>query len=299
MIRIAVLILAHKNLPQLDQLLQRLSEDFDVYLHLDRKWQVDESHFKKYGNVFLTERYTINWGSYQQVQADAALFNMAFKKDYDYYFLISGQDVPIKSNAQIKKFVEENKNRSFVDYEAFPKKAWEKDFKGGYSRVSYYYGFDFKKDFPGFILKKSLAVVRLVQKVTGIKRTLQPLKYYGGWNWVNINKAGMTHIVNYLNQHPQFLKSFKYTLCGDEVWIQTVLLNSKNKVVNNELRYTDWRGCLENPRTLTMEHLEEIKNSDALFARKFDTEVDSEIIRHIYDMTDNKDQTFKEELVIA
>ncbi|MGY3211548.1 beta-1,6-N-acetylglucosaminyltransferase [Mucilaginibacter sp. HD30] len=288
MIRIAILVLAHKNLPQLDHLLGRLCQDFDVYLHLDKKWNIDENHFKKYDNVYLTERYTINWGSYQQVQADAALFTMAFKKDYDYYLLISGQDIPIKSNLQIKEFIAQNKGKSFVDYEAFPKKAWQRDFEGGYSRVSYYYGFDFNKDLRGLILKKSFAVVRLLQKITGFKRTLQPLKYYGGWNWVNINRQGMAHIINYLEKHPEFLKSFKYTLCGDEVWIQTVLLNSKNKVTNKELRYTDWKGCVENPRTLTMEHLEEIKASDALFARKFDSDVDNEIISRVYEMTEEK-----------
>lgn len=299
MIRVAILILAHKNLPQLDQLLTRLCPDFDVYLHLDKKWEIDTNHFKKYNNVFLTERYTINWGSYQQVQADAALFKMAFRKDYDYYLLISGQDLPIKSNREIKSFLTANQHQSFVDYEAFPKKAWQKDFEGGYSRVKYYYGFDFKKNMSGFVLKKALAIVRLLQKFTGIKRTLQPLKYYGGWNWVNINRAGMTHIVNYLDNNPAFLKSFKYTLCGDEVWIQTVLLNSKNRVVNKELRYTDWRGCLENPKTLTMAHEEEIRNSDALFARKFDTDVDSQIIARVYEMTEEKQAIAGEDRLTA
>lgn len=284
--RIAILMLAHKNFNQLNRLLERLTKDFDVYLHLDKKWDIDESHFKKFPNVVLTRRYNINWGSYQQVQADAELFTTAFKKDYDYYILISGQDLPIKSNGEIISFLEANKEYSFVDHEAFPKKTWEKDFDGGYTRVIYYYGFDFKKNLIGFILKKGLAFVRYIQKVTGLKRKLQPLKYYGGWNWVNLNRSAMTHIVNYLNNNPKFLKSFKYTLCGDEVWIQTALMNSDNKVINNELRYTDWRGCLENPKILTMDHLDEIKQSDALFARKFDPDIDTNIIDAVYRLTE-------------
>ena len=279
-------MLAHKNLNQLDRLLERLSPDFDIYLHLDQKWDIDEAHFKKYANVFLTKRYTINWGSYQQVQADAELFIQAFKKDYDYYMLISGQDLPIKTNKQIKAFLEEQKHTSFVNYEAFPKKDWVEHFEGGYSRVTYYYGFDFKKNWWGYIRKKALALVRSLQKRTGLKRKLQPLQYYGGWNWVNLNREAMTFIVNYLNRNPSFIKSFKYTLCGDEVWIQTVLMNSDNHVVNNELRYTDWRGCLENPKTLTMSHLDEIKASDALFARKFDPDVDKDVIEKVYLMTE-------------
>ncbi len=45
--RIAICMLAHKNLLQLDKLLKRLTEDFDVYLHLDEKWDVKIGHFKK------------------------------------------------------------------------------------------------------------------------------------------------------------------------------------------------------------------------------------------------------------
>lgn len=280
------MMLAHKNLQQLDRLLTRLTKDFDVYLHLDEKWNTDLSYFQKFPRVFLTKRYNINWGSYQQVQADAELFRDAYAKDYDYYMLLSGQDIPIKSNQQIIDFLQQNKDYSFVDHEAFPKKAWQKDFDGGYTRVAYYYGFDFKKNFVGFVLKKSLALIRHFQKLTGLKRKLQPVQYYGGWNWVNLNRTAMSNIMNYLDRNPGFLKSFKYTLCGDEVWIQTVLMNSgDNKVINKELRYTDWRGCLENPRVLTMEHLDELKQSDALFARKFDPDVDSAIIDKVYDFT--------------
>ncbi|QJD97555.1 beta-1,6-N-acetylglucosaminyltransferase [Mucilaginibacter robiniae] len=283
--RIAILMLAHKNIEQLDRLLNRLTQDFDVYLHLDQKWQINEKHFDKYTNVFLTKRYTINWGSYQQVQADAELFTQAFKKNYDYYLLISGQDIPIKSNKQIITFLEENKNVSFVDHEAFPKKAWANAFDGGYTRVIYYYGFDFKKNFTGLVLKKALALVRHIQKLTGIKRKLQPLKYYGGWNWVNLNRSAMTHIVTYLEKHPEFLESFKYTLCGDEVWIQTVLMNSDNKVINKELRYTEWIPGAENPKTITMQSFDNIKTSEALFARKFEPDVDAAIIDKVYELT--------------
>ena len=283
--RIAVLILAHKNLPQLDRLLQRVTTDFDVYLHLDKKWDIDVKHFEKYKNLYLTNRYLINWGSYQQVQADAELFRAAFKNDYDYYLLISGQDVPVKSNRQIIDFLSENSNHSFVDHEMFPKKAWVEYFEGGYSRVSYYYGFDFKKNTVGFIKKKGLAFIRMLQKLTGLKRKLQPVNYYGGWNWVNLNRPAMAHIVSFINNNPNFLKSFKYTLCGDEVWIQTALMNSENEVVNTDLRYTDWRGCLENPKTLTIGHLDEMMASNALFARKFDTDVDAKVIDSVYQLT--------------
>ena len=283
--RIAVLILAHKNLPQLDRLLQRLTTDFDVYLHLDKKWNIDISQFETFRNLTLVERHTVNWGSYKQIQAAIELFLAAFKNDYDFYLMISGQDVPIKSNAYIIEFLANNTNHSFIDYEQFPKKAWVQHFEGGYTRLKYYYGMDFKRNAIGFVFKKGLAFVRMLQKLTYITRKLKPIKYYGGWCWVNVNRPAMNYLLNFINYNPGFLKSFKYTFCGDEVWLQTIVMNSPNDIINNDLRYTDWSGCLENPKTLTIAHLDELMSSNALFARKFDTDVDAKVIDIIYHLT--------------
>ncbi|WP_374166339.1 beta-1,6-N-acetylglucosaminyltransferase [Arcticibacter sp. MXS-1] len=284
--KIAILILAHKNLQQLDRLLARLTSDFDVFLHLDKKWDVDEGFFKKYPNVYLTRRHEVTWASYQQIEAELELFTTVAGRDYDYHVLISGQDLPVKSNRYIRNFLEKNRQYSFIDYEALPRKAWQEDFEGGYTRLWYYYGFEFKKNAVGFVAKKSMAVLRYLQKLTGLKRKLLSLPYYGGWTWVNLNREALTYLVNYVRDNPQVLKSFRYTNCADEIWMQTILLTSDLPLRNSDLRYTDWTNCVANPRILTQSNLEELKHTDALFARKFDPAVDAGVIERVYEMTE-------------
>jgi len=70
----------------------------------------------------------------------------------------------------------------------------------------------------------------------------------------------------------------KYTFCPEELYFQTVIMNSKyaKNVSNNNLRYIDWNPSRvgkdsTSPAILDLNDLEKIKNSNMLFARKFDT----------------------------
>jgi hypothetical protein len=67
------------------------------------------------------------------------------------------------------------------------------------------------------------------------------------------------------------------------MFFQTVLLNSKNdalinSIVNNDLTYIKWLKDMPQTEILKACDYEEIKNSNKLFARKFDTCIDSQIL---------------------
>jgi hypothetical protein len=283
--RAAVLILAHKNIWQLEKLVQRLSPDFDIYIHADEKWNLDTGIFEKYEHVFFVKRHSVNWGSYIQILATIELFKTSYLKDYDYYLLISGLDVPIKSNSVIKDFIKNNLDTSYVNSELLPKKEWAGQ-GGGFDRLHYYFGIDFKNDLFGILRRKALSFTQRIQLKYGIKRKLYPLKYYGGWNWVNLNRAAMSYLLKFLKEKPAFQKSFKYTYCADEIWLQTVLLNSPLNISNNNMRYTSWEEHAFHPKTFVTSDIDDLKNSPDLFARKFDSEVDKEIIDMVYSMTE-------------
>lgn len=67
--------------------------------------------------------------------------------------------------------------------------------------------------------------------------------------------------------------------CGEEVFFQTIFLNSpfKNQVVNDNLRYTDWSVHCP-PKVLTVEDYDKIINSHKLFCRKIDSIVSKNLI---------------------
>lgn len=100
----AYLILAHKNFNQLKSLLKLLDhERNDIYVHIDRKAQsFDQQEFNsvcRYSRLlFIGDRHDVNWGGVSVMRAEISLLANATKYGkYDYYHLLSGMDLPIKS----------------------------------------------------------------------------------------------------------------------------------------------------------------------------------------------------------
>jgi len=282
--KIAILILAHKNIWQLEKLVNRLSKDFDIYIHADQKWDLDINLFSAYKNVNFVKRHEVHWGSHLQIDATLELFTAAWKNQYDYYMLISGQDLPIKSNAAIKDFITANNVANFMNFEALPRKIWA-DQDGGYDRVSYYHGIHFEAKNLGMLRRKMYTALRKFHRLAGIKRKLYPVQYYGGWNWVNLNSKAMNSIFNFLKEHPEFLKTFRYTHSGDEIWVQTILANCLSDIQSDSLRYTEWEIKTAHPNVFKLKDIDRIMGSNDLFARKFDAQIDKDVIDRIYELT--------------
>ena len=115
-----------------------------------------------------------------------------------------------------------------------------------------------------------------------IKRNnLKHLTLYKGSQWFTITFNAIQYILDYIEKNPDYSSSFKYTSCADESFIQIILLNSKFKdnLVNNNLVYMDWEHSTKgSPKVLTIEDYKNFKDSDNLFARKFDLSVDSQVL---------------------
>lgn len=282
--KVAMLILAHKNVWQLEKLVSRLSETFDIYIHADLKWNLDLNLFGAYSNVHFIKRHEVHWGSHLQIDATLELYTAAAKQQYDYYLLISGQDLPIKSNAEIMDFITQNQKLNFVNYESLPRADWA-DQNGGFDRIDYYHGIHFEARDLGMLRRKLYTALRKFQMRVGLKRRLYPIQYYGGWNWININNDAMNQIFKFLKENPDFLKTFKYTESGDELWVQTILVNCTAPIESDSLRYTEWEEKTAHPNVLMQKDLDRIMASKDLFARKFDEHIDKVVIEKIYELT--------------
>lgn len=87
----------------------------------------------------------------------------------------------------------------------------------------------------------------------------------------------------YLKQHQSFVKYLFNSLNPDESIFQTLLMISPYKATRCDyLHYVDWSERIGKPRnspnTLVLGDYEKIKKSGYLMARKFDVNVDKEII---------------------
>lgn len=161
--------------------------------------------------------------------------------------------------------------------------------KGGvfslYSRLSLYHfgikGWRKNKFLKGLEYISILAQRKL--KVNRIAKLNVPV-YYGS-NWFSITHDCAKYVIE---QEDCIEKLFgKHTRCADELFLQTVVMNSnlKSRVAGYNLRHIDFnRG---RPYTWHEEDLSELLNSKDLFARKFNEDVEGIIIEKLYQTLKN------------
>ena len=101
-----------------------------------------------------------------------------------------------------------------------------------------------------------------------------------GSQWWSLSLRHIKKLLSVLSEYPYIVKYYRHTLIPDEIFFQTIMCHvcSENEIINDNLRYIKWLDSGSHPKTLTVADLNDIKESDKLFARKFDMEVDREII---------------------
>ncbi|WP_405292904.1 beta-1,6-N-acetylglucosaminyltransferase [Algibacter sp. Ld11] len=283
--KIAVLILAHSNSEALTRTITLLSQNFDIFVQIDKKSKLNIDDLPKITNCFYFKEITVFWGGYSQIENMCFILREAFNPKYSHYVFISGEDIPIKSNSYISSFFNENIKNSYMSARKFPVSSL--GFNGGLDRVQRYW---FMKINNRLIAKIVARLTLFVQKLFHIKVKTFKIDFYGGSNWINISHEALQYVFNFLNENPSYMKKLKYSRATDEVWIQSILMNSplRDNIILDDLRYTDWESGPEYPKTLTIQDYQKIIESNALFARKVKKENDNVLIEKIFKKIKNE-----------
>lgn len=289
----AYLIMAHNHFDLLQKELYLLDDERnDIFIHIDRKVKnVDEAYITekvKQSRVYFIPRIDVKWGGYSVAQCTLNLLKFASGyEEYEYYHLLSGADLPIKTQDEIHAFFEANKGMEFISFDR--PQIGQNEAK----RVKRYYLFQDvygrnHKIFPFvllFALDKVTLKIQDMLKVDRFKKEKTMLQK--GPEWFSI-----THeLADLVIKKEQWIKKhFSYTRCCDEVFLQTIVNNSNRRThiyqnglygekTNACLRKIDWgRG---KPYTWRIEDFQELVDSEYLFARKFDPAIDCEIIEKL------------------
>lgn len=125
-------------------------EENIVLIHVDKKSNIEDFLFLKKNNVhFIDNRINILWGNISQIISTIELMKYSLKYEYEYFFLLSGDDIPLKSNEDLNNFLYKNSKYEFIHYQ---------DGRTSYinpeNRVKYNYPFF-------FFLKKKTLYIRL------------------------------------------------------------------------------------------------------------------------------------------
>ena len=283
--RHAFLIEAHNNITQLEKLFSCLDFELnDIFLHLDAKSNelndIGAYHFK-HSNFVIVPSVKVNWGGFSQIEAELRLLEAATQKGhYIRYHLISGMDLPLVSQKEMHIFFDSNADIEFIHYDY----TYSADLFR--NRMGLYHLFRDKISRNQKILANIERLTLAIQKICGVNRIQSlSIELGKGANWFSITDACARYV---LEKRKWIEETFKYTKCCDEIFLQTIILNSpfkdkrfydKREKRYGNMRLVDWKRG--NPYVYRKDDFDWLISNGYMFGRKFDEKIDGDIVNMI------------------
>jgi hypothetical protein len=289
---IAYIITAHKNPTQLVRMIEKLGgRGTSFWIHFDKKQP--DSQFREIRqrledqetSRFIARRNSF-WGDFSQVEAILACLRelVAGEFPFDHAVHLTGQDYPIKQNQDLVSYLQQNREKSFMDFFPLPTEKWpgggSDRYKKRYHRMAPLY----------FVLPPALRhlhrhlrvrISALLGMVTPDRRFPEGLAPYGGDAHWCLSRRCVEYVLHFVDRNPSYVNFFKSVFIPDETFFHTILLNSplKDTVLNVPLHYIDWsKPTPPYPAYLTRDDFTNIIESGRFFARKFDSDIDAAIL---------------------
>ena len=281
--KIAIAMLCHKNVEQINALLRAMAhDDIYFYIHVDKKSGIDRETITG-KNVYVLNKDSsvdIQWGGFGMIEATLRLIETISQATakFDYIWLMSGQDWPLRSANEIVEYVEQHRGEDFI--EILPS---DESFERGYFKRNdlYYPTWMVSNELHIKIVKHLFWLATGGKKSTKIfKRKSKIEKFYYGSQWWLLSSQTVNSMTQFLRSNKWFIDYFKNSLVPDESFFQTLygMIDSVSKV-KPAVCFVNWKSNPNSPEVLTsddMNRITEIKRS-YLVARKFDFCVDSRL----------------------
>ncbi len=295
--RIAYIILAHKQPELLVRLVERLDSPRALFLiHVDRK--TEPAVFERMRrplagreNVTFLPRHVCHWAGWGHVRASLkGIAHLVRNRiDFDYASLMTGQDYPIKPLPEIESYLAAGGGREFFYLAPMPRDDWK---DGGMHRIETW-NFPLQGKMRRFPGKETFDSRLLTWAWAHANRRWQPRRRfldgfepYGAQCYWTLTRYCVEYIDGFVRRHPRFVRFFRWTYSPDELFYGTILGNSsfRERATLDNLRYQDWdrdrarASGRRPPAVLDTGDLPRLAGSGKLFARKFDLEVDAGVL---------------------
>lgn len=281
----AYLIIAHNEYPVVKRLIEALDDRRnDIFVHWDSKVSDPPVFHTTDAGLYLTaRRVDVHWGDYSVVEAEYALFETSVKiGKYEYYHLLSGVDMPLKSQDEIHAFFSANAGKEFIGFSSYP--GWQSEverkmrwhlFPGQFQRV-----FSFT---PVSILR---SVFLKIQYIMHMRRNAG-VEIRKGTQWISVTDSFVRYLIS---KQDEVHGLFTHTFCCDEMFAQTMCWNShfKDSIYclddeeNGCQRTIGWKDGVLYP--WSMADYGFLLSSGKIFARKFTSEhidVVDKLLEHV------------------
>jgi len=310
--KIAYLISAYTDAPHIRFLIDSLlTEDTYFFIHVDKK--VDIEPFKiavkdKKHVCLLENRIKVAWGGWSQVETQIEMIKSAKNAnvEFDYFFIISGQDYPIWSNARIQNYLASIGDKELICAKNLCHSTQEE--KDGYSTVRPFNDHQFRPHTP-------LSVFRVLSrnfiKLLGIRKKLEfdadghHYQLYKGSDYFGISRKLADFILDRWQHSPELKQYYKNSFIPSETFIHTIVFSSswKDKCQERDgdasfsditlLTYIDYPGPIH-IKKLDESDYNRIVESDKMLCRKVVTKISDNLVRLIDKKREEEEQSFVE-----
>lgn len=303
------LILAHKNPLQLGRMIERLDDGASkFFIHLDAKTPIEPfaacvegAHIR-----FIEPRERCVWGDFSIVRATIHLMEAA-SKEKGVFILMSGQDYPIQSQGYINAFLESNKEFDFIEIEPLEEKwkpkmvkdklehyhilhSEERGNSNCYAPFAHCSVFQQLRTLT-HLLKGRLSVKNFRLLCSLPKRVAPFERQYAGSQFWAFSERTFYAVLHYIREHKAALEEYyKYTSSPDEIYFHSVLMHlvAKDSTIKLKEQITYVNYFRKNNVFVSEDFDKLTSEKGKLFARKFDTDIDIEILNKLDSNQENE-----------
>lgn len=128
-----VIMTVYKDVEQINRFIDSAPNNFDFYVHVDKKSTVDICEISNRAKVFSL--YRIYWGGIEHLKAFLFLLEEAYSSSiekYDFYHLVTGQDFFSCTFEEFDKILK--KGYSYIEIFKLPRGGW---WNGGLDILKY------------------------------------------------------------------------------------------------------------------------------------------------------------------
>ena len=265
--RHAYLIITHNEFEVLQRLVSALDDERnDIYIHFDKKVKALPKISVSRSKLFiLKNRIDVRWGTVRQIECEYTLWEEALKiGQYDYYHMISGVHYPLKRIEEIDNFFSGMNGQSVLmpieescEYQETLKLKRYNLFLKHYQSHNRYL-----KAASQFLWKSAIAVQRILSIYTNKSEA-----FHKSANWCSLNDECVKYLIE---NKSHILKKYRWSLCGDEYFVPSELLQSRLKgMITESDKLLHHKIGRANADTFTIADYDELIGSECLFARKF------------------------------
>jgi hypothetical protein len=293
-VRVAYVVLSHRNPEQVLRLVAALKEGPAAAVavrHDERRSRIDDRELDRLGVLRLRDEVEFEWGGWSQLELLRECLDRAARElDPDWLLVLSGQDYPLRPLADVER------DLAASGLDAMLGDAWELPMDGlpepprdeFFLRYAYRH-FSAPRSAPR--LPRAVRPLAYLREMPaplrprlGLRRARTPFgdgfRCFVSADWLTLRRPALHAVLRATRERRDLMRYYRRVAIPSESFFATVLLNDPGlRVARENRRFVSFAAPLTpHPDTLTTADLDRLMASGCDFARKFDSDVDAEVL---------------------